>query len=385
MIWRLAFQVIPVLAWALTVMAAVRPAKLGRMKALLVSLVLAVAFAKFGIFAVFGGNSFNPSLPRAVILACGFAYGAAMLFAAAVSAAALFDALAALAGRPVGLAAKRVRSAALAVAAVALSAYGMYEGACIPSVRRVEVAMKGLPAAFDGYRIVHMSDLHCSTATLRGRFERIAERVNALDADLIAITGDFVDGRTSSRAGDLAPLASLRARDGVVACSGNHEAYWDWSSWLPALQGMGMVFPEETGPVVVRRGSAALAIGGLPDPALGEFDRAMSRGGVSGCFSGAPEGAFRILLFHRPLTDAVGSSSPKAGVSLQLSGHTHGGAMPVLSLLVAHVNEGRTRGLYRFAPDGFIHVSPGTGQWAGFPLRLFNPAEITEVVLRRGK
>ena len=71
-----------------------------------------------------------------------------------------------------------------------------------------------------------------------------------------------------------------------------------------------------------------------------------------------------------------------ADVRLQLSGHTHGGAVPLLRLLVSYVNEGYVRGLYEFAPGRFLHVSPGTGQWAGFPLRLFNPAEITEIVLR---
>jgi hypothetical protein len=90
--------------------------------------------------------------------------------------------------------------------------------------------------------------------------------------------------------------------------------------------------------------------------------------------------AFRILLFHRPYTSSIGSE--KADVKLQLSGHTHGGAMPVLRTLVERRNEGHSRGLYEFAPGRFLHVSPGTGQWAGFPLRLFTPAEITELVLR---
>ena len=95
----------------------------------------------------------------------------------------------------------------------------------------------------------------------------------------------------------------------------------------------------------------------------------------------APPGAFRILLYHRPLPEKIGAAA--AGVRLQLSGHTHGGAMPGVSQLVARANEGHVRGLYEFAPGRFLHVSPGTGQWAGFPLRLFNPAEITEIVLRK--
>ena len=68
---------------------------------------------------------------------------------------------------------------------------------------------------------------------------------------------------------------------------------------------------------------------------------------------------------------------------LQLSGHTHGGAFPVIHWLVARANEGHVRGLYAFAPGRYLYNSPGTGQWAGFPIRLFNPAEITEITLRR--
>ena len=129
---------------------------------------------------------------------------------------------------------------------------------------------------------------------------------------------------------------------------------------------------------VIRRGESALALGGLTDPA---FFRGMEHWlSASSAFRNAPPGAFRILLFHRPFTAEIGSAA--AGVRLQLSGHTHGGAVPLLRQLVSHVNEGHVRGLYEFAPGCFLHVSPGTGQWAGFPLRLFNPAEITEIVLR---
>jgi hypothetical protein len=77
------------------------------------------------------------------------------------------------------------------------------------------------------------------------------------------------------------------------------------------------------------------------------------------------------------------ADAKNANLRLQLSGHTHGGAMPILSILVALTNEDHVRGLYEFAPGRYLHVSPGTGQWAGFPLRLFNSAEITEIVLRR--
>ena len=380
--WWIVFQALPVVAWGVAVLVVVKPLRLDRFAALLVSLALAAMFGKFAFFALVGGDGFNPNLPTVVIWFCGWAYAAAMMLTGFAFACVAGDGVMHLCRHPVRLRTKRIRTALLAVLAAALSLWGIYEGVRIPSVKRVEIACRGLPPAFDGYRIVHLSDLHCSTAARRERFERIVKRVNALGADLIAITGDFVDGRVPERGDDLAPLADLRAKDGVVGCTGNHEAYWEWAAWRVALRRWGIEFPEETGVRTIRRGDDALAVGGLADPAfMGWGVPARMTASAASAFRGAPDGAFRILLFHRPFTAAIGAEA--ADVRLQLSGHTHGGAMPGVSLLVARSNEGRTRGLHEFGPGRFLYLSPGTGQWAGFPLRLFNPAEISEIVLRR--
>ena len=382
MVWAVVFQAVPVVAWGVAVLVAVAPLKLGRLASLLLAAALAAAFGKFAFFALIGGNGFNPDLPQGVIWSCGWAYATAMLLTFFAFAAAVGDGVLWLVRHPVAVRTKRVRTATLALLAAAVSFWGMYEGVCIPSVKRVEIAWRELPPAFDGYRIVHLSDLHCSTAARRARFARIVARVNVLDADLVAITGDFVDGMVAERGEDLQPLADLRAKDGVVGCTGNHEAYWEWPRWRAAFREWGITFPEETGVRVIRRGGESLAVGGLVDPAFRGWGMDVQiDNGAGTAFLGAPADAFRILLFHRPLTAAIGAEA--ADVRLQLSGHTHGGAMPGVSLLVARSNEGRTRGLYQFAEGRFLYLSPGTGQWAGFPLRLFNPAEITEIVLRR--
>ena len=375
MIWRIAFQLIPWLVWVLSLLVVVRPLRLGRRGAIAASAALWIAFGKFAFFAIVGGDGFTPDLPQYVIWAYGWIYGAAMLLTAAAFVVRIIDGVALIFRRSVPLRAKRIRCVALAVFAAAFSVWGIYEGVCVPSVKHVETVCPGLPAAFDGYRIVHLSDLHCSTAARRARFERIVARVNELKPDLVAITGDFVDGTVADRGGDLAPLADLVAKDGVFGCSGNHEKYWEWNRWSVALKGMGIVFPEDSGVSVIGRGDDMLVIGGLVDPAFGVHDCAAD------AFVGAPSGAFRILLFHRPFTESIDSAG--GDVRLQLSGHTHGGAMPILRTLVEYTNEGKSRGLYEFAPGRQLYLSPGTGQWAGFPLRFFNPAEITELTLRR--
>jgi len=388
---RLVFQIIPILAWALAFLAVVRPLKLSRRGTFAAAALLALALGKFAFFATVGGNAFTPDLPALLIWGYGWIYAAALLLTGAAILFAVVRALLGLARVRVPVRAVRVTFAACAVLAATLSAWGIYEGVRTPDVQRVEVEYDDLPPAFDGYRIVHLSDLHGSSSARRPRFARIVARVNELDADLIAITGDFVDGLVCERLEDMEPLADLRARDGVWGCTGNHERYWEWDAWSDALTRLGLrIFSgvNRFAGTVVTRGDAALAIGGLGDPTFfgGDFEAdeqaiAEWTERAQRAFDGAPAGAFRILLFHRPYTERIGAAA--ADVKLQLSGHTHGGAMPVLKWLVAARNEDHVRGLYEFAKGRYLHVSPGTGQWAGFPLRLFNPAEITEITLRR--
>ncbi|MBP5284481.1 MAG: metallophosphoesterase [Kiritimatiellae bacterium] len=425
--WKLVLQSVPVVIWCAAFVAVVRPLALSRRGTLFTSAAFAVALGKFAFFGLAGGDSFTPDLPPLAIWFYGWLYASAVMLVAAAIPFDIACRISALAKRGVSAKTKRMVFASLAVFAAAVSLWGVYEGAKIPVVKRVEIAYDDLPPSFDGYRIVHLSDLHCSTAARRTRFERIAGRVNSLDADLVAITGDFVDGTVADRLEDISPLADIRARDGVWGCAGNHERYWDWDGWECALRGLGVRILDGSAPAgcrvirrdggvwgcagnherywdwdgweralrglgvrildgsapagcrVIRRDGGAIAVGGLCDCAFSEIPGFVPDAG--GAFDGAPEGAFRILLFHRPYTKATGSE--KADVRLQLSGHTHGGAMPVVDWLVSSANEGHVRGLYMFAEGRYLHVSPGTGQWSGFPLRLFNPSEITEIVLRR--
>ena len=380
--WKFIFQIIPVAAWVVAFIVVVRPLALSRRGTFAASALFAVALGKFAFFATVGGDAFTPNLPALVIWSYGWIYAAAMMLTAAAFPFSVFCYLLGLLKIRVPVWTTRGAFAAFAICAAALSAWGIYEGVRTPDVNRIEIEYDDLPQTFDGYRIVHLSDLHCSTSARRPRFERIVERVNALDADLIAITGDFVDGLVCERIDDMQPLAHLRARDGVWGCVGNHERYWEWNAWDDALFGLNIwVLTEHRhfAKSVIRRGDDVIALGGLDDPVF--YSIAGFSGDARDAFREAPKGAFRILLYHRPHTQEI--CSEDADVKLQLSGHTHGGAMPVLKWLVARYNEGHVRGLYEFAKGRYLHVSPGTGQWAGFPLRLFNPTEITEITLRR--
>jgi predicted MPP superfamily phosphohydrolase len=237
-----------------------------------------------------------------------------------------------------------------------------------------------------------MSDIHCSQITPRSRFEEIVRRTNAAKPDLICLTGDYVDGWVDQLGHKLEPFSGFIARDGVLAIPGNHECYWGWSEWRPFFERLGFSVLENSWTNIVR-GSVSIVVAGVPDVASSRplkrgVDGRKIRDGdvvVSGpdheaAFAGAPKDAFRILLMHRP--HATRFAAERCNVSLQLSGHTHGGGLPGLYCLVSHWNQGHVRGMYEEGRMK-LYVSPGTGQWAGFPLRLFNPSEITLFTLRR--
>lgn len=324
-----------------------------------------LAAGKFAGFRIFGGNDFNPELPLPLIVAWGWLESVVWVGFPVGVVAVLF----AWAVKPF----RRLAFPTALTLSLVLATYGMWEGVRVPPAVEREIVVSDLPAEFDGYRIAHLSDLHCSSAARRGKIAAVVARANAAKPDLVAITGDFVDGLPSERADDLAPLADLRATDGVVASSGNHEGYYQIDEWMPYYRRwrVNMLRDEWT---EVRRGGGRLVIIGEDDPSVsGEESNSLRLD--------LPAEGCRVLLRHRPV--GCESAEHDLGIRLQLSGHTHGGAMPVIARFVKLWNEGHVRGAYREGRLA-LHVSPGTGQWAGFPLRFFNQPEITVLVLRRG-
>lgn len=255
--------------------------------------------------------------------------------------------------------------------AAALSIVGLAQARC-PRIRRVSVPIDNLPPELDGYRIVQWSDVHVGP-TIRRRFlQSLVERTNALDADAIAITGDFVDGPLADLRDEVEPLRDLRARDGIFYVTGNHEYYWRADEWCSALQSLGLDFLKNEHRVV-RRNGRQIVFAGVTDP----VGRDSHKQDPVRALSNAPAASVKILLSHRPQT---ADAANRLGVDLQLSGHTHGGQFFPFNLVIKKFQP-IVAGLHRVGRL-WLYVNRGTGYW-GPPSRLAVGGEITVIELAR--
>lgn len=360
MFFKTIFIHFPFLVFILTLFTFVRPCCPTRRSSGLWSAFLLVCAAKFLAFAAFGGDAFNPVFPERLMWVWNWAYsGLVILFV--LSLAGFF--------LP-----RRVRLVILPAVAWTLSAWGVWSGVRAPDVREIDFSHASVPKELNGYRICQITDTHVSAAARGWCTREIVRRVNGAAADLVVCTGDIVDGKAADLAEDVAPLRELSARDGVYYVTGNHEHYCDADAWQALFARWGFKFLTDAC-VIPRSG---LALGGLAEPMSDGFRvrRAPEAGRM---FADATNGEFRVILQHRPQWARENAAVARA--NLQLSGHTHGGVMPVLNLLVRHHNQGFVRGLYDLGEGSFLYVSPGTGQWAGFPVRFFNNPEITVFTL----
>ena len=323
--------------------------------------VLAVCCAKFWIFWMFGGSRWNPLLPAGLILMLNVLYSWAVGIAA-LSCVWWF---------------RGSRVVVVPILAFLCAAFGSWNGLRPPKVRELVLPCPNLPRELEGYRIAQVSDLHASAAMRKWRTESVVDAVNALHADLICITGDLVDGEPDVAAEFLEPIRRFKARDGVWAVTGNHEYFYSGMDWRRCYDRWGIRFLENR--CVFPRHS--LALGGVNDfmACRAKFPKE-GRPDVAQTFAAATHGEFRVLLQHQPKNAT--ENIMRHSIGLQLSGHTHGGFMPFISSIISRASNGFVRGLYRIG-DGYLHVSPGCGQCAWFPVRYFDPSELTVIALTR--
>jgi predicted MPP superfamily phosphohydrolase len=256
-----------------------------------------------------------------------------------------------------------------------LAAAGTVQARQLAEVRRVQVPIEGLHADLVGLRIAQISDLHLGPILGRAWLEEVVTAVNGLRADLVAVTGDLVDGTVGDLREDVGALRRLRAPRGVYYVTGNHEYYWDALAWVDEVRRLGLdaLVNEHR---VLAIGAAKLCVAGVTDFSA----RASVRRHASDpakALAGAPDVDLTLLLAHQPKSVFA---ARKLAVDLQLSGHTHGGQFFPWNLVIGLFHP-LAAGLGRF-DETWLYVNRGTGTW-GPPLRTGVPAEITELELVR--
>ena len=261
-----------------------------------------------------------------------------------------------------------VAAAGASVAAGMISARGEHE------LVDVEIKLAKLPRALDGFSIVQISDLHTGMTIDRAFVQRVVDATNGLKPDLIALTGDLIDGPVDSLRDDVAPLAQLRAPHGVFAVTGNHEYYAGADEWIAEITRLGARYLRNER-VTIGTGDASFELAGVDDQSA---DAYLGHGeDLPSATHGRDPKKALVLLAHQPRQVRRAS---KYGVDLQLSGHTHGGQIWPWHYLVRLQQGGLLAGRYEHEGTQ-LYVTRGCGYW-GPPVRLLAPLEITRVILR---
>ncbi|MFD5222106.1 metallophosphoesterase [Streptomyces tendae] len=261
----------------------------------------------------------------------------------------------------------RVVAGAAAAAAVGTVGYGTYGVLNGPSVKRVTVPLARLPRAAHGFRIAVVSDIHLGPVLGRGFAQKVVDRINSTQPDLIAVVGDLVDGSVKDLGPAAAPLAQLEARHGAYFVTGNHEYFSGAEQWVAEVRRLGLIPLENARTEMPHFDLAGVNDVAGEDEGQGpDYDRALGdRDRSRAC----------VLLAHQPVQihDAVDH-----GVDLQLSGHTHGGQLWPGNLIAGAANP-TLAGLERYG-DTQLYVSRGAGAW-GPPTRVGAPSDITVIQL----
>lgn len=263
------------------------------------------------------------------------------------------------------------------------AALAEYQAVRAPQIRQQEIYIADLHPDLEGLTIAQITDVHASPLFTAARSQQMVDTLAPYHPDLIVFTGDQVDGTPDIRDRDLQPFAALQAPLGIFFIPGNHEyitGMGPWQEWYRARQ-LNLLLNQH---VTLQRGGALINVIGLDD------EQAERRGepGFTGpdinkAVQGMVPADFTLLLAHQP-RQAARYSDPAFGIDLMLSGHTHGGQIPILRALTALANNGYVAGLYQ-VNQMQLYVSEGSGLWQGFPARLDTQGEITLFTLKRGR
>ena len=262
---------------------------------------------------------------------------------------------------------------ALSIAATLL---GLFNARRLPAVVPVDIVLRDLPDALDGFQIAQITDLHVGPTIKKNFVAKVVNKTNMLNADLIVMTGDMVDGSVERLSKHTLPLSLLTAPHGVYLITGNHEYYVGADPWIAEFRRLGITVllnQHET----LCCDDARLVLAGVTDFGAEKFNASQASDPVEALRNAPDDAAVKILLAHQPRSVFAAAN---LGFDLQLSGHTHGGQYWPWAYFVP-LQQPFVAGLHRYQ-DMQVYVSRGAGYW-GPPLRLGARSEITLLRLRR--
>jgi hypothetical protein len=268
----------------------------------------------------------------------------------------------------------RITGGVVTTAVVAHVGYGVTRALGDADIVDVPITLAKLPRALDGFTIVQLTDVHVG-GTIGKRFiDELVERTMAQEPDLIALTGDFIDGSVEDLSPHMEALKTLAAPHGVYFTTGNHEYYAGVEPWIRWWKSIGVrVLRNER--VSIERSGGAFDLAGVDDHGADKYPgHGMD---LPKALAGRDETRALVLMAHQPRQVHIAA---RHGVDLQISGHTHGGQVWPWHYVVALQQGGLVAGRYRIG-DTQLYVSRGAGYW-GPPVRVGAPPEITRYILR---
>jgi len=256
------------------------------------------------------------------------------------------------------------------VAGGGLASFGAFRAFSPPRITEVPLKLARLPKALDGFTLVQLSDVHIGPVLQRRFLDELVDRANSAKPDLVAITGDLVDGRPEFIGRSVEALTRLKSRYGTYFVTGNHDYYSGAGAWVQVLDGWGITVLRNRRVEIGDAGGSFDLLG--VDDWGGDYD-------LDAAVAGRDPSRASVLLSHQPANfDRVAD----AGLDLQLSGHTHGGQTFPGTIGAALIWGDRSAGLSK-TKGSHLFVSRGCG-FVGPTSRLGSPPEVVKLILQAG-
>lgn len=354
-----------------------RQIKINRTVKIILTLLFLIISFKNPLLLIFGGNILAPQLPGWVVVGASSAQFCLMVVLCLGILSEIFYLFFKIACKYRVSNSHRVCVLCLdTLFAVVITCIGTYNAGLPPENIFYTFTDPKYP---DNFRIVHITDTHIGTNTSPERIRNLVKQINDLHPDLIVHTGDIIDGRYEAIAPQVDELRGLKARYGVYAVNGNHEYYSDAASWNDVWGKLNIRMINNSNVTITDdSGKRLLFLTGISDPQALRVNPPEQGPDYVAATEGFDRSLPMVMLSHRPKEFP---NCVTAGADITLSGHTHGGMVPGLKQLVALLNGGYVSGYYEHQGKKMI-LNNGTILWAGFYIRINDPAQVVVIDLK---